>query len=68
MKNKPELELELELEISKKLKSHGGFLRAELAKAKISCPMGRIGLAIYVVAQKATVGYFFLLDFCDLYT
>ena len=33
-------------EISKKLNSHSGFLRAELAKAKTSCPMGRNGLAI----------------------
>ena len=33
-------------EISKKLNSHGGFLRAELARAKTSCLMGRIGLAI----------------------
>ena len=26
--------------------SHGGFLRAALLRAKISCPMGWIGLAI----------------------
>ena len=26
--------------------SHGGFLRAALLRAKISCPMGRMGLAI----------------------
>ena len=47
-------------ELSMNLNSHGGFLRAELVWAKTSCPMGRIGLAIYVVARKATVQIQFL--------
>ena len=32
--------------IGKKMEFHGGFLRAELARAKTSYPMGRIGLKI----------------------
>ena len=39
-------------EISKKLNSHGGFLRAELARAKTSCLIGQIGLVIFNAAQK----------------
>ena len=30
----------------KEKKSHSGFLRAALLRAKMSCPMGRIGAAI----------------------
>ena len=55
-------------EISKKLNSHGDFLRVEPARAKTSYPIGRIGHAIQVVAQKATVGYLFISYFCDLHT
>ena len=47
-------------EISKKLNSHGGFLRAELVSAKTSCLLGQMGLAVQMVAQKATVRIQFL--------
>ena len=43
--------------------SHHGFLRAALLRAKTSCPMGWIGLAIKKAAQKTTVQIHFLLYF-----